>query len=86
MRVIATVHVLAKLQKPWTADDGTTRTFFSANVMQDNGEIISTIKLTQEQFNVIEAGKSYNVTALFGVGKNGGYLRFLDFIPTKAIS
>ncbi len=86
MKLTAIVHVLAKIQKPWTAEDGTQKMACSANIMQDNGEIISTIRLSQEQYNSIEANKSYSVTALFNVGKNGGYLRLLDFGPAKALN
>ena len=83
MKVSATVYVLAKIQKPWTAQDGSSHISYSANIMQDNGEIISTIKLTQEQYDAIEASKNYTVSAIYGIGKNGGYLKLVGISQVK---
>lgn len=83
MRVTANVYVLAKVQKPWTDSSGAERTSYSANISQNNGEIIDTIRLSVEQYNGIEPNKLYTIMADYGVGKNGGYLRLADIIPAK---
>lgn len=84
MRLMGNVMILGKVQKPWTDSNGNTRTSYSANIVQNNGEIIDTLRLTQEQYNTIEVNQTYTVNADFGIGKNGGYLRILDIYAKKA--
>lgn len=81
MRLTAIVLLLGKVQKPWTDSTGSTRTSYFANVVQNNGEIIDTLRLTQDQYNTLEVNQTYSVDADFGIGKNGGYLRILDIYP-----
>lgn len=83
MKVTANITVLAKIQRPWTDSTGTERTSYSANIMQNNGEIIDTLRLSLEQYNTIEANKQYLVNAEYGTGKNGAYLRLIDINPLK---
>lgn len=83
MRVKANITLLGKVTKPWKDREGIDRVSYSANVMQENGEIIDTIRLTQEQYNPLLAGKAYTITADYGVGSNGGYLRIVDITETK---
>ena len=83
MKVTAMVHILAKLAKPWKDSEGKEHTSYSANIMQDGGTIIDTLRLTQEQFEGIEANKPYTIEADFGTGKNGAYLRILKIYTTK---
>lgn len=78
---MATVQILGKVQKPWTDSTGNIRTSYSANIVQNNGEIIDTLRLTQDQYNTLEVNQTYSVNADFGIGKNGGYLRILDIYP-----
>lgn len=83
MRVTAHVFILARLQRPWTDSAGMEKMAYSANVSQLNGEVIDTIRLTKEQYDSVEANKSYLVTADYGIGKNGGYLRLVSIQPDK---
>lgn len=84
MRVTANVHVLARVKKPWVDDAGNERQSYSANIMQSNGEIISTIRLTADQYAKIENGKSYTILADYGTGKNGAaYLKIVDINESK---
>lgn len=83
MKVTANVLVLAKLKKPWKDDKGTERMSYSANISQNNGEIIDTIRLSQEQYNAIEPNKPHIITADYGIGKNGAYLRITEVLPAK---
>lgn len=84
MRIYANVQILGKIQKPWTDANGTARTSYSANIMQENGEIVDTLRISQEQYNGIEPNKAYTLTADYGTGRNGAYLRILGFTPVKA--
>lgn len=84
MNLTANLVILAKIQKPWTDSTGTERTSYSANIMQNNGEIIDTLRLSLEQYNAIEANKPYLVNVEYGTGKNGAYLRLIDISPLKA--
>jgi hypothetical protein len=84
MRISANVTILGKIQKPWIDNTGVERTSYSANIMQNNGEIVDTLRLSQEQYNSIEVKKEYILQADYGTGKNGGYLRLIDITPLKA--
>lgn len=78
MRVTATVYVLGKVAMPWKDKQDMEHISYTANFMQNNGEIIDKLRLTQEQYNKVEAKKEYLVTADYGTGSNGGYLRLVD--------
>ena len=83
MRLSAQVTILAKVAKPWKDKDGNERISYSANFMQDNGQIIDSVRLTQEQYNVVVAGKPHTITADYGVGSNRGYLRIVNISEDK---
>lgn len=83
MRLSAQVTILAKVAKPWKDKEGNERVSYSANFMQDNGQIIDSVRLTQEQYNVVVAGKNHTITADYGVGTNGGYLRVINISENK---
>lgn len=83
MRINANVLVLGKIQTPWTDSNGTVRTSYGANIVQENGEIVDKLRISLEQYNSIEPNKAYTLTGDYGIGKNGGYLRILSFVPAK---
>lgn len=83
MRIFANVHILAKLEQPWEDANGNQRTAYKANIMQNQGEIIDILRLTPAQFEKIENGKDYTVSADLGNGKNGPFLRIIDIFATK---
>ncbi len=83
MRLYANVNLLGKVAKPWKDKEGNERTSYSANIMQENGQIIDTLRLTQEQYNNVTAGKNYTITADYGNGSNGAYLRIVNISENK---
>ena len=83
MRVKATINVIGKVSKPWKDLEGKEHLSYSANIMQCNGEVIDTIRLTREQFDTVESGKNYTLTADYGTGKNGAYLKIVDITESK---
>lgn len=83
MRVTAKVHVLAKVQKPWTDSNGVERLSYGINIMQENGQVIDTLRLNQEQYGMVEANKPYSVIAELNSSKNGSYLRVVDIVADK---
>ena len=78
MKLKAVVHVLAKMNKPWKDKDGVLHPSWSANIMQNNGEIIDSIRLNEDQYNVVEAVKIYTISADYVNGRNGAYLHIVD--------
>lgn len=84
MRVIAKAQILGKVQKPWTDSNGVERSSYSANIMQENGQVIDTLRLNQEQYNMVEANKPYTIIADYSTGKNGTFLRVVDIVADKA--
>ena len=83
MKLYGTVNILGKVEKPWTDTTGAEHISYSMNIMQENGQIIDTLRVSKEQFNTVEAGKPYVFHAEYGVGKNGSYLRVLGFSTEK---
>lgn len=83
MRVTAKVHVLAKVQKPWRDSNGVERLSYSINIMQENGQVIDTLRLNQEQYGMVEANKPYSVIGELNSSKNGSYLRVVDIVADK---
>lgn len=84
MRIIAKTHVLGKVQKPWTDSNGVERLSYSINIMQEQGQVIDTLRLNQDQYNMVEANKPYTIIADYGMGKNGSFLRVVDIVAEKA--
>lgn len=78
MRVSAHVQVLGKVTQTWKDKEGVERLSYTANIVQNNGEIIDKIRLNETQYNNIVVGKVYTLTADYGTGSNGNYLRILD--------
>lgn len=83
MRVTATVQVIGKVAKTWKDKDGVEHLSYSANIMQNNGEIIDTIRMSKEVFESTVAGKAYTATFDYGTGSNGGFLRLTGFTEIK---
>lgn len=83
MKVSAVITLLGKVKKTWTDSNNVERLSYKGNIMQDNGEIIDTISLTEEQFNTLATGKVYNVSANYGTGSNGGYLKITSITENK---
>ena len=84
MILYGNVQLLGKVIKHWRDSEGIEHTSHFANVMQNNGEIIEKLRLSQEQFNKVEAGKVYTLWTEYGTGKNGGYLKILDIVETSS--
>lgn len=83
MNVEFSVYVLGKLIKHWTGSDGKEYFSYTVNIAQNDGEIIDTLRLSKEQYEMIEVKRPYLVNATYGVGKNGGYLRLISIQPEK---
>ena len=78
MRVKAVATILGKVEKAWTDKDGVTHPSYSVNIMQENGQIVETLRLNAEQYRSVEANKVYTIFADYGTSKNGAYLKIID--------
>lgn len=83
MEVTAKVQLLGKVAQPWTDKDKNAHMSYKGHIAQNNFSIVETLRLSKEQFDSIEAGKAYTITADYGTGKNGGFLRINSFIEIK---
>lgn len=83
MKVNAVVTLLGKLKTSWMDNNKVERFIYKGNIMQDNGEIVDTIRLTEEQFNTLATGKVYTISANYGTGLNGGYLKITSITENK---
>ncbi|MBQ9699176.1 MAG: hypothetical protein IJV71_00995 [Lachnospiraceae bacterium] len=68
------ITVVGKVTDTWKGDDGTERPSYKVNYIQDNGIIIGQLKVSEEIYNSIEAGKEYSLSGTYNIGKNGGYV------------
>ena len=80
MKLNANIAIIGKVAKPWTDSNGTDHLSYNINIMQENGQIVDTLRVSKEQ---VEAGKTYSFFAEYGTGKNGPYLRILDISSEK---
>lgn len=83
MELTAKVQLLGKVAQPWTDKDGIQHMSYKGHIGQNQMSIVETIRLSKEQFEQVEAGKSYTITADYGIGKNGSYLRINTFTEYK---
>lgn len=58
-------------------------TIYIGNASQNNGEVITEVRLNKEQYDSWETGHDYRVTCKYGKGRNGGYLQILDVSPVQ---
>lgn len=58
-------------------------TVYIGNASQNNGEIITEVRLNKEQYDSWERGHEYRVTCKYGKGRTGGYLQILDVSPVQ---
>lgn len=83
MKLMAKVLLIGKNAVTFTDAAGNVRTSFTANIAQENGKIIDTIKVPEELFPMLEGGNGYSVELLSTTGKTGTYLRVTGITPLK---
>ena len=83
MKLMAKVLLIGKNAVTFTDASGNVRTSFTANIAQENGKIIDTIKVPEELFPMLEGGNEYDVELLSTTGKTGTYLRVTGITPLK---
>lgn len=60
MKLNANIAIIGKVAKPWTDSNGTDHLSYNINIMQENGQIVDTLRVSKEQFEKVEAGKTYS--------------------------
>lgn len=84
MRVQIIVQAVGKGRNIFKNKDGQTVESRYGNFSQDGGAIVDTLRLTQEQFDAWEPGRTYIVKAnLAKSHSNGLYLQVLDIVPDQ---
>ncbi len=83
MKMTAKVLLIGKNSVTFTDAAGNVRTSFTANIAQEQGKIIDTIKVPEELFPMLEGGNEYSVELLSTTGKTGTYLRVTGITPLK---
>lgn len=79
-----TVQLLGKVATPWTDKEGNPHMSYKGHIGQRNLEIVESIKLTKEQYESVQAGKSYELLTEYGISKNGaGYLRITNITEKR---
>lgn len=78
MRVKAIFTLLGKTQTPWEKD-GVKGVSYKGNILQEKGEVVDVIKLTEKQYTDLVVNKEYILVADYGTSpKSGGYLKILS--------
>lgn len=83
MKLTAKVVLIGKDTKNYVDANGNSKSMYLANIAQENGKIIDTIKVPEELFPMLEGGNEYDVELLSTTGKNGTYLRVTGITPLK---
>ena len=83
MQLRATVTIIGKKFSIWKDKDGVEHKSFIANISQNNGEIVDSIRLNQEEFDKIEQNKIYTILCEYATSKNGNYLKIVEIIDNK---
>lgn len=83
MQMKAIITLIGKKVTKWNDKDGVEHLSYIANISQNNGCDVSTIRLNEEQFNRIESNKVYTITCEYNTSKNGNYLRIIDIVESK---
>lgn len=69
------VTIIGKLINKWSDKEGNEHSSPILNYQQNNGQHIGQLRVAEELFAQVEAGKEYLFDGEYGVGKNGGYIR-----------
>ena len=83
MLLQAVLTAIGKRISVFKNEAGDSITSYTGNAAQNNGEIITEVKLSKEQYDSWETGHDYRVTCRYGKGRNGGYLQILDVSPVQ---
>ncbi len=83
MLLKASVTVIGKDRQNYVDMNGVSKTLYIVNVAQDNGKVIETLHVSEEQFAMMEPGKEYILEMVSKNGRNGLYLRTSAVCPAK---
>lgn len=83
MLLKASVTVIGKDRQNYVDMNGASKTLYIVNIAQDNGKLIETLHVSEEQFAVMEPGKEFVLEMISKNGRNGLYLRTMAVYPTK---
>lgn len=79
MYLYAMATAIGKRQSTFKNEAGESITSYIGNASQNNGELVTEIKLNKSQFDAWDAGHNYRITCKYGKSRNGGgYLQILD--------
>lgn len=83
MKLTAKVVLIGKDATTFVDANGNKRTSYLANIAQEQGRIIDTLRVPEESFAILEAGHEYLVELVSSTGKNGTYIRVINISPVK---
>ena len=83
MQLKATVFIIGKRISIYKDKEGVEHKSFIANVSQNNGEIVDTIRLNQNLYDKIESNRMFTILCEYATSKNGNYLKIVDIIDNK---
>ena len=83
MLLKASVTVIGKDRQNYTDTYGTSKYLYVVNISQDNGKIVDTLHVSEEQFGMMEPGKECILEMVSKNGRNGLYLRTTTVYPVK---
>lgn len=83
MQLQALVTAIGKRTSVFKNEAGESITSYTGNAAQNNGEIITEVRLNKEQFETWTTGLDYRITCKYGKGRNGGYLQIMEISPMQ---
>jgi len=83
MQLQAVVTAIGKRTSVFKNEAGECITSYTGNASQNNGEIITEVRLSKEQYESWTTGLDYRISCKYGKGRNGGYLQIIEILPMQ---
>lgn len=76
-------NILSKKTSSYTGKDGTTRNTYHLNYSQQNDEIVGTLSVREDIFNMCEKGKHYELVGEYRTSSNGNFISWQAVKPVN---
>lgn len=83
MLLKSNVNVIGKNVQNYVDANGMSKKLYVVNIYQDNGKIIDSLRVSEEQFALLEPGKEFVLEMTSGNGRNGLFLKTTAVYPAK---
>lgn len=83
MYLSANLTVIGKVVSAYTDASGNPKNAYSLNIIQEQGRVIGSVRVSADQFQSVEENQNYVFKFSSGTGRNGLYLKLLEIQNAK---